>query len=193
VPLLNGVRYPMPRLDRRRPGEGADLGGGLLDGAAPVPARSRLWPYFLFADPNLRSTAVSVAFHGPALLYHFGYTLGNPPNSEGGLSLLWSEEETGAQTNGAMSPAPSGTQVFARPGFRQAGTNDPDEVLGHIPVLPMPGLAHRPIPLRYLISSRNNFFLKVSLRGILAGQINVNGEVLVLEGDEVDDLLSFMD
>lgn len=113
--LLNGVRYPAPRLDRGRPSAGADLAGDFLeDGPAEIaPPRVTLWPFAMLETAGGATLVVSPPLTGPAVVDFLDLTF-NADNTapRPSFGLRWSITPPTPGTNLALDARTLGTELF---------------------------------------------------------------------------------
>lgn len=153
--------------------------------ALPSTPRVRLWPFLAAVFTGTRTTVVSPAFQGPAIIDSVFYNPSEVPNvSLGGFSIFWALDETGAQNNGSGAVIPTGTPIFDAVSFASSQITQADEVVQNIPLsVPSNGLrGPRYARLGYPVSSEVPFFLKVSVRSSGGAEQAIYGVIRVLEG-----------
>lgn len=192
--MADTTSYPIPR---ERSGPGSSTGGGstALGGAgagSQIPV-VRLWPVLAQARVGtLRTTVVSPRFRGPALIDFAWFSLFGQENAfTPSLSILWSTDNTGEQTNSANTALPTGTPIF-----EQLSNQAPTQtVFGGPGLAPLEGTSVREpqmLPLRYPIIAPE-FFLKWTVAiNNAAEDVTWSGMIRILEGIAEADLLGFL-
>lgn len=191
---VRDAAFPAARRNRVGPAPAAFAGAGDAGGGgAPSMPSVRLWPFLVQARVGtLRSTAVSLPIRGPAVvttlsLQMYGQELSAIP----AVTLIYSNDDSGAQVNGANLALPSGTPIFdpfgnanvsnspvGGPAFQTlggAGARNPFEWTVGVPVM------------------LDRFFLKLSVQVNSAAQdISVMGFVRVVEGLSPEQIPGFL-
>lgn len=168
----------------------AQAASGGAGGAFP---RSRIWSWYIDAAINVRTTRVSPAFNGPALILELMFRYPQANNIRN-WALFWSTGDGSTLTGGPTATRPSGTPIFEQHTFASAsGGNDPDEIAESFVSGGTAGDTTFPVVLRprYLINTTDRFFLNVTVGGGTAGGGTYRGSVTVVEAATLDDLRNF--
>jgi hypothetical protein len=180
-----------PRLDRADAGlTVAQAASGAGGGSFP---RARIWSWYIDAALGQRTTRVSPAFNGPALILELMFRYPQANNIRN-WALFWSNDDGGTLTGGATTIRPSGTPIFEQHTFESAsGGNDIDEIAESFVSVGTAGDPTAPVVLRprYIINTSDRFFLKVTVGGGSAGGGTYRGSVTIVEGNSLDDLRNF--
>jgi len=183
------IVYPSTRPDRGDPvtNVSAPPSGGIS-----LP-RARLWPWLLgCTGPNQRTTVISGPFQTPCIVWEIVSNWPQAPSGAGGLSLFYSTENSGEQTNGPATK-PSGTPIFEPTSFRSAAVTEVDTAAEHLVMIGEGGTVTLPFrfELKYLIDVSGPVFLKLSLQAG-AGEVRIRGGITVFEGASAEQLLNFL-
>ncbi len=182
---LGAFRLPSGRLV---PQPSAIPGG--TPGLLTAPA-ARLWPFTAKAQAaTTRSTVVSPAFIGPALLTTVMLDYQKNSTAVGGISFFYSPENGGTLDSGAVTTLPTGTPILLPHSFHEAAANYLDEVDEHLnpQVNDTAGRTIYTYDLGFLVPIIGPFFLKVSVRAGAVENVRVAGLLRVLEGVDPADL-----
>jgi hypothetical protein len=154
--------------------------------------RARLWSWLIgCTGPLQRTTIISPAIQTPCVVWEINTNWPQGPSGAGGLSLLYSTDDAGAQTNGPATK-PSGTPVFEPDGFRSAVVVEADTIPEHLPMVGEGGTVSLPLRIQFrkLIEVAGPVFFKLSLQAG-AGEVRIRGVLVFLEGDSVEQLANF--
>jgi len=181
------ILYPTSRPDRGEPLQSQSA----LGSAIQLP-RARIWPWLLGTSGAARTTVVSQAFNTPCVIFELISNWPQLGSGGGGLSLLYSTDNAGEVTAGAVVK-PSGTPVFEPIDFRSNVVTEADEIPEHIPMVGEGGTVTLPFRLtpKFLIEVAGPIFLKLSLRSS-AGEVRVRGIITVFEGTSLEQLANFL-
>lgn len=188
-------RYPRARARKVAevpPGETVD---GILGGAAPGGGTliSRTWGWLVGANVvNTRTTVVSPGFTTPLMLYELIYSWPETATNQGGLTVLYSSDNSGAQTGGSVTPKPSGTPVLQRGDARSTTIVDADDIPEHLPMVGIGATAGMPVHLhpRFIVDSGGTVYFKVSFRNTNGSDNRVRGVLVIYEAGSVAELLA---
>lgn len=187
--MATGIVYPSSRPDRAEASQPVTAVGG----ASVSLPRSRVWGFLIgCTGPNQRTTIVSQAFQTPCVIWEMNVNWPQAGSGGGGLSLLYSTDNSGAQTNGPAAK-PSGTPVFDQAGFRSAAVSEVDTIPEHLSMIGEGGTVTIPLHMvmKYIIDTSGPIYLKLSLQAG-AGEIRTRGAVLVFEGASLEQLANFL-
>jgi hypothetical protein len=156
---------------------------------------ARPWSFAIEAGIGLRTTVVSPPFTGPGMVYEVAFRYAGAATNLGGFTLVWSNDDGGAQTNGPATTIPTGTRIFHPASIRLPGATDLDEIPEHI-VEVAPGADPTQkivLPVRHIVNTPDRWFLKASVRGPLAaGTFHVTGTIVVVEASSLEELRNFL-
>jgi len=190
-----GFRYPRARARKVAevpPGQDVE---GIIGGQAPGGGGliSRTWGWLVGTSLlNARTTVVSPGFTTPLMLYQAHWNWPQPGSGQGGLSILYSSDNSGEQTAGSVTPRPSGTPVFQTADFRSNTVSEFDDIPEHMPMVGEGGATTLPVVLtpRYIVESGGTVYFKVTLRSSVAGDMRVRGVLIIYEAPTVAQLLA---
>lgn len=168
----------------------AAAAGGAGGGTFP---RARIWPWYIDAALNTRTTRISPAFTGPAMILELMFRYPSANNIRN-WALYWATDDGGALTGGNPAIIPNGTPIFEQHTFSSAaGATDPDEIAESFISSSIVADTTFPVVLRprFLIQTTDRFFLKVTVGGGTAAGGTFRGSVTVVEAPSLDDLRSF--
>lgn len=153
--------YPAPRTKRSVPAAGAVATAATV----ALPRTSQIVLVAIVSGSGLRSTAVSRRLVGPGLIKSIAIdlTTNNTITRQGGASLRWGPDNSGAGSSVATNPMPSGAPVFETTGDP---STDPSRLPSsdtyppaHLNALTRGLMEHR---LDYIVNA-SEFFLKGSI------------------------------
>lgn len=185
MPTAQG--FPTSRPDR---GDPVQSQSGL--GTAVALPRARVWPFLVGTSGAARTTVVSPPMQTPCMVWELSASLVQAGSGAGGLSLLYSTDDSGEQTAGAVAK-PSGTPVFEPIDFRSNVVAEVDEIPEHISTVGEGGTAAIPIRLemKKIIDVPGPIFFKVSLRSG-SGEVRTRGILTIFEASSLDQLANFL-
>jgi len=187
--MPQAIVYPGTRPDRVE----ASTPVAAIGGTSVSLPRARLFPWLVgCTGPNQRTTVVSGPFQTPCVIWEIISNWPQAPSGAGGLSVFYSTDSAGAQTNGPAAK-PSGTPLFEPTAFRSAAVSEVDTSAEHLVLIGEGGTVTLPFrfELKRLIDQPGPIFLKVSIQAG-AGEVRIRGGITVFEGDSVEQLANFL-
>jgi hypothetical protein len=181
----------IPRLERAEPVPTSTPTAGQTSITLPS---ARPWSFLLEAAVNLRSTVVSPPFTGPGMVFEIMYRQAGGATNIGGWALIWAADNGGAQTNGPMTPPPTGTPIF-HPASQAGGPQDFDQIPEHIIQVATGTDPTAPVVIRprFVVNTPDRWFLKSTIRGpTAAGTFHVRGVITVVEASSMEELRNFL-
>jgi len=151
-----------------------------------------VWPWLVGVNAGTRTTVVSSPISTPCCIWQIFASFGQPASGAGGLSLLYSTDDSGEQTSGPVVK-PSGTPIFDPIDFRSSTVTEADEIPEHLPMVGEGGTVSLPFVItpKYIIDVAGPIFLKWTLRGG-PGEIRIRGMVMIFEASSLDQLANFL-
>lgn len=140
-----------------------------------------------------RTTRVSPPFNGPAMILEMYFRQPHANNIRN-WSLFWSTDDGGTLTGGTPGNRPSGTPIWETHSHSSSiATPDLDEITENFDNATQAADAtHAPVLRpRFIVPTRDRFFLKVTVGGGSAGGGTYWGNITVVEAATFQELVNF--